>query len=151
MKYSLFWDDWGWTIVSHVSDFRVCKYTNHKKTFQLDAYRSIENCTCFSLNGHHQMMLPGGGCPNEKVWTDLQWSPSDVTPGKGGSPGRVWCRGGGEEYPTWPFLRGSYHVTYPMMNLMLPPVYEQTDTYKNITFPQLRWRAIKRKQKLRWV
>ena len=65
---------------------------------------------------------------------------------EGGSPGRVWCRGGGE-YPTWPFLRGSYHVTYPMMNLMLPPVYEQTDTYENITFPQLRWRAIKTQTK----
>ena len=35
-----------------------------------------------------------------------------------------------------------YHVTYPIMHLMLPNTPEQTDTCENIAFPQLHLRAI---------
>ena len=35
-----------------------------------------------------------------------------------------------------------YHVTCPMMHLMLPSPREQTDACENITFPQLPHRAV---------
>ena len=61
---------------------------------------------------------------NEQVLTGLQWWPPDVSsrgsqvwcPGGGGS--QVWCRGWGDH--TWPVHWVPYHVTYPMMHLMLP-------------------------------
>ena len=57
---------------------------------------------------------------------------------------QVWCPGGGG-YSILLFGKGGvpYHVTYPMMHLMLPtPPHWQTDSCENITFPQLRLQAV---------
>ena len=63
------------------------------------------------------MSLGGWRCPNEQVWTGLEWSPPDVTSME------HWFLG-------LMSMEVPYHVTYPMMRLILPnttPVGRMTD------------------------
>ena len=61
--------------------------------------------------------------------------------GRGGYITRGWvCQGGGYIQNGWVCPGG---MTYPMMQVMLPPPCEQTDACENITFPQLPLRAVK--------
>ena len=87
----------------------------------------------------------GGGIRslNEQLWIGLQWSPPvvtsrgcfvgprfDVREWEGRPPGLMLGRG--RVVP--------YHVTYPKMHLDRSS--GQTNTYENITFPQLRLRTV---------
>ena len=68
------------------------------------------------------------GSLNEQVWTGLQWSPPDAT-----SRGpKVWCPGG---ILPCDLSHDTFDVTYPTS-------CEQTDACENITFSQLRLRAV---------
>ena len=60
----------------------------------------------------------------------------------GGIPGLM---SGGFGDTTWPFPRGwgaPYHVTYPMVHLMLPRVNVQMPVKENVTFMQTYLRAV---------
>ena len=60
---------------------------------------------------------------------------------------KVSCRGWAGWVPTLghthPPLEGTWLQTYPSPGKRYPPSYGQTDTCENITFPQLRLRAVK--------
>ena len=85
----------------------------------------------------------GVGSWSGRVWTGLQWWPPDVI-SKGMGVPVLWgpMSGGGELVPghagsvQWdPMHHGQWsHGT---------PVNRQTDTTESITFPQVRWRAVK--------
>ena len=115
--------------MKRICRFYVCfcyrtKIEKKKTTFHQDAYRPLGKCTCFSFSCHHQMSPQGGRSPNEQVWSSLKWSPPDTTsvgrssslmPEVVRSPGLI----------SWGI---PYHVTYPMIYLMLPitPMDRQT-------------------------
>ena len=77
--------------------------------------------------------------PNEKFWTGLQWSPPDVQMSLAGGRSQVWCGGrGGGRFPGLMSREGlptMRHISWCTEWLV-------TDTCENITFPQLRWRAV---------
>ena len=106
-----------------------------------NSFRTRKHSSGMSTARHHQMSLQGDPRVNmfEQVSSDHhQMSLQGMSHrSDGGVPPDLSCG-----YHTIPFL--GYHVTYPMIHLMLPnttPV-NRTDACENITFPQLRLRAI---------
>ena len=89
---------------------------------KLTSKHSIRTCTACLETTCFSFRCSLGGSPNEHVWSGPYWSPPDVT-SRGACP-QVWCLevgGEGRGYPTWP-----YHMTYPMMHLMLPILFPWT-------------------------
>ena len=98
---------------------------------------------CFSFSGHHQLVLLGNRQMSkfEEVSSDQhQMSLARGFPG-------LTSRGAGEVvcYLTFSGDGVPYHVTYPMMHLMIlaqPPPCKQTDACESITFPQRYLRTV---------
>ena len=120
----------------------------------------LKTISCFSFSNQNLISLQG-----VPKWTSLNRSPVITTSqmsllraspglmslllvGGGGSTGlmsRGWEPGLmlGIHYLTFSGEGTPYHVTYPMMNWMLPtPHPEQTDACENITFPQTYLRVV---------
>ena len=71
--------------------------------------------------------------------------------GEGVGP-RPDLQGAGGRSPSLMYRGGigvRYHVTYPMMHLVLPTLHKQRDACENITFKQLRLRAVKKHNRTR--
>ena len=73
----------------------------------------------------------GKVCPQVNKFEQVSSNDYQMSVAMGGYP-----RGG---YPKSHVLGRDvhYHMSYPMMHVMLPPLCGQTDICKNITFPQL--------------
>ena len=90
---------------------------------------------------------------NEQVWTGLKWWPPDITSmcgrAGGGYSGLIsrggvqgWGLGRGPQV-SWPVgLEPGGWALYSEVQCIVGNGLRLTDTYENITFQQLRWRAV---------